>query len=331
MLENEIIQTFKAAPGNVLPTYNLSDYMFYRNCFESDPNIVPFQFVVYSNGIDSDSPFKTKHLLENNSSQNVLWFNIYDDTPIVTWRKSITDNEIDELIEKNAEFKKISRKLDILSNNKSKLSEAIKPIIVKKKSTTENVTTTNNSPKKAGPTPYHLFVSKKMKELIKSHHGLPYTQYMQMTANAWRENKQATSNIEELQDAEDDVDDDDVDDVDDVDDDDEEEVPKGTRIIKRPPTNEEILSRLQKTKLSEKLISKLDKTDLEASIKNYINTTVPKLKDQLMAQINDIKLNIKNDLQSKDKINLVLDKMNDKRKMNELELVTHSIYSGHWL
>ena len=39
--KHSVITQFKSKPYSVLPTYNISEYMFYRDCFKSDPNVIP--------------------------------------------------------------------------------------------------------------------------------------------------------------------------------------------------------------------------------------------------------------------------------------------------
>jgi hypothetical protein len=53
----EIINNFKSCSGNILSIHSLSEYMFYRECFENDPDVVPFQFMThkhFGNKIDYD-------------------------------------------------------------------------------------------------------------------------------------------------------------------------------------------------------------------------------------------------------------------------------------
>lgn len=95
---NEIIKEFLSKEGNVLPVYNLSDYLFYRSCFKNNSTIIPFQFIAMGNGIDEIDIFNTN--LEKNklnkiepSDNDIIWFNIGNDLPIIYYssKKDSTD------------------------------------------------------------------------------------------------------------------------------------------------------------------------------------------------------------------------------------------------
>jgi hypothetical protein len=94
----ETIYNFKKCNEKILQVHNLSDYMFYRECFKYDSDVIPFQFIA------SDSKFKiTKY---NNDiikkyNQCVVFFNIYDNHNIFSWNTVISDNKIDDALSSN--------------------------------------------------------------------------------------------------------------------------------------------------------------------------------------------------------------------------------------
>ncbi|XWV25225.1 hypothetical protein QJ856_gp0547 [Tupanvirus deep ocean] len=108
---NDIIEKFVSKPGNIMPVYNLSDYVFYRNCFKDDSTVVPFQFIKI-NTTHSYSYINVENINElanDNERDNYLsgcvWFNIGNCCPIVSFNlKDTYDETSDEASDQVNEY-----------------------------------------------------------------------------------------------------------------------------------------------------------------------------------------------------------------------------------
>ncbi|AYV85314.1 MAG: hypothetical protein Satyrvirus10_15 [Satyrvirus sp.] len=136
--KNKIINNFLSKPGKILPTYNWSDYLFYRNCFKDSPNIIPFQFmtakgyfdVKYTTTVINGSKEELKELKrrqtihdfindnKNNSKKHknknidfddIIWFNAGNSCPI--FRFHVTNEQYDNLHNLSCEYY-LNQKLD---------------------------------------------------------------------------------------------------------------------------------------------------------------------------------------------------------------------------
>lgn len=72
---SDIVKSFLASSGNVLPMSSLSDYLFYRKYFDGDETVVPFQFLAGSN-CQSARP-------SNEEISKIHYFSIYNSIPVV--------------------------------------------------------------------------------------------------------------------------------------------------------------------------------------------------------------------------------------------------------
>ncbi|XWV26484.1 hypothetical protein QJ857_gp0585 [Tupanvirus soda lake] len=98
--KNDIIEKFVLKSGNILPVYNLADYIFYRNCFKDDSTVVPLQFIevntvnVYPNiEIQNVNGFVNKNNNTVQASSKIIWFNIGDCCPIISFEMEDEDND----------------------------------------------------------------------------------------------------------------------------------------------------------------------------------------------------------------------------------------------
>ena len=104
-IRNEIIRDFKSAKYNILPLYNLSDYIFYRKCFENNNNIIPFQIIFNNSEICSDQfdiistnskePIEQIYLKNEDGdgkNNHLIWFNIGNNFPIIRFIPKLTGN-----------------------------------------------------------------------------------------------------------------------------------------------------------------------------------------------------------------------------------------------
>lgn len=69
MAKNEIIDDFLSKNNNILPTYNLADYLFYRDCFRNRADVVPVQFIVMK-GDKADLKLQYGYDVENNNTES---------------------------------------------------------------------------------------------------------------------------------------------------------------------------------------------------------------------------------------------------------------------
>jgi len=119
-----IITQFKSVSSNILNTYNLSDYLFYRECFKSESEVVPFQYITISDNVrdyisisnyDGDS-YTGEH------DDFVPWFNIDNNIPIITWRSSPPINIkylYDKIFDSCSEYVDLAKKINNAKINRS--------------------------------------------------------------------------------------------------------------------------------------------------------------------------------------------------------------------
>lgn len=101
--KNDIISKFlESETGTILPIYSLADYLFYRNCFKHNSNIVPFQFITANgNGtidltiINDNKPIEADIFSTglSKAAEKIFWFNIHNNCPIIYYKTPKSNNE----------------------------------------------------------------------------------------------------------------------------------------------------------------------------------------------------------------------------------------------
>jgi hypothetical protein len=116
----ELIYNFKTYNNKVLPIYSLSDYIFYRQCFKNDDNIIPFQFMTCSDKsvkiVRYNRTWTNEDPIELNN-RNIVLFNIYDNCNIISWDTFISEEKMNEAKNTNEIFLKLQNELNVSSKH----------------------------------------------------------------------------------------------------------------------------------------------------------------------------------------------------------------------
>jgi len=110
---NQTIAQFKSKPSNILQTHSLSEYIFFRDCFKSDPNVVPFQFITFPNYNNFFDIYDLNDDLIDHSP--VVWFNTGHHTPIIQWKGKISDSAEEDLLHTDPNYVKLDKVVNDIS------------------------------------------------------------------------------------------------------------------------------------------------------------------------------------------------------------------------
>jgi len=95
---NDIINNFKSTKNNILPIYNLQDYLFYRRCFENDPTVIPFQMICMDSENNNFNIIHNEKSSDHALNNHIVWFNVGSNYPIVKFlrKENLDENNLDE-------------------------------------------------------------------------------------------------------------------------------------------------------------------------------------------------------------------------------------------
>jgi hypothetical protein len=111
-LKNDSIELFKSKITNIMLTFTLSDYLFYRDCFSSESNIFPFQFITVNS---LEECIKTEYLhkdkIINQNEDYLIWFNVGSCASIVSWTYVLPEEKKYIICDKSESYRKLDQKL----------------------------------------------------------------------------------------------------------------------------------------------------------------------------------------------------------------------------
>ena len=124
---NLTISKFKSKPLNVLSANTLSEYLFYRDCFKSDLDVIPFQFITGCGDVGdhiSTTDYNGNPIKKTELSL-VVWFNIGTNIPIISWTGVAPADSYDEIINSHPDYKSNKSRYDTLCIQKNQIHDLI--------------------------------------------------------------------------------------------------------------------------------------------------------------------------------------------------------------